>query len=363
LLLERAVLTRIASSRGSSLFVEPLESRQLFAAPQATSVFADNRGEVQITFNQALDPTTVNTRSVFVHLAGADDTFGTADDQKITGRVKLTAGNKRIWYRPAEKVPFAAGSSYSIKVSGKLVKSAGGERIDGEFNGPGVATGNGTAGGDFLTLSKRDKGLNPTVRFSTIAGNFDVRMFGDKTPKNVANFLGYANDGSYDNTFVQRLIATPTPFIWQTGGFTVSPTNTVEQVTAKTPADNEPAPTTATRGTISLARPDDGVPSTDDKGTNQFFFNLANNESNLGSQNGGFTEFGEVTSAAGLAVMDALAAFPTIDGDPAVNPGQFDNLAVQSESDTVDDAVSDPQGTLVTIRRIAVRNKIVAYPL
>src|SRR5687768_29456 len=198
-----------------SSFVERLESRQLFAAPQATSVFADNRGEVQITFNQPLDPLTVNTRSVFVHLAGADDVFGTADDAKITGRVKLTTGNRRIFYRPAEKVPFIAGSSYSIKVSGKLVKSATGERIDGEFNGPGIATGNGTAGGDFLVLSKRDKSLVPTARFSTIAGNFDVRLFGDKTPANVSNFLSYANEGLYDNTFNQRSLP---GFIWQTGG-------------------------------------------------------------------------------------------------------------------------------------------------
>ena len=347
-----------SSSRPSGRFVEPLEKRQLFAAPQATSIFADNRGEAQITFNQPLDPTTVNTRSVFVHTAGPDDAFGTADDLKIVGRVKLVTGNRRIWFRPDEKVPFVAGSSYSIKVSGKLVKGANGERIDGEFNGPGIITGNGEGGGDVLVLSKRDKSVNRLARFSTIAGNFDVRLWGDLTPANFANFLSYADEGLYDNTFNQRSLP---GFIWQTGGFTVSPNNTVEQVTPKTPVINEPSPTQAIRGTISLARPDDGNPATDDRGTNQFFFNLVNNEANLGSQNGGFTEFGEVTSAAGLAVMDALAAFPTIDGDPAVNPGQFDNLAVQSADDTVDDAVADPQGTLVTIRRIAIRNKIVAW--
>ena len=341
------------SGQQSGKFVESLEARRLFAAPQATSVFADNRGEVQITFNQPLDPTTVNTRSVFVHLAGADDAFGTADDQKITGRVRLTTGGRRIWYRPAEKVPFIAGSSYSIKVSGKLVKSATGDRIDGEFNGPGVLTGNGTGGGDFLVLSKRDKSLTPTVRFSTISGNFDVRMFGDKTPVNVANFLGYANDGSYDNTFIQRSLP---GFIWQTGGFTVTPENQIDDVTPKEPAANEPSPTQATRGTISLARPDDNNPATDDRGTNQFFFNLVNNEANLGSQNGGFTEFGEITSASGLAVMDALAAFPTVNGG-----GQFTNLAVQDSGISVEEASADPQGSLVTIRRIAVRNKIVAW--
>ena len=81
--------------RSSTSVVEQLESRQLFAAPRATSVFADNRGEVQITFDQALDPTTVNTRSVFVHLAGADDT-----DWEFTGvdgtAAKLEVRNPRM---------------------------------------------------------------------------------------------------------------------------------------------------------------------------------------------------------------------------------------------------------------------------
>jgi uncharacterized protein (TIGR03437 family) len=42
--------------------------------------------------------------------------------------------------------------------------------------------------------------------------------------------------------------------------------------------------------------------------TNQWFFNLANNASNLDGQNGGFTVFGRVANAAGLAVMDKIAA-------------------------------------------------------
>jgi cyclophilin family peptidyl-prolyl cis-trans isomerase len=332
---------------------EQLENRRLFAAPKVTSVFTDNRGEFQITFDQALNPTTVNTRSVFLHLGGADNAFGTADDVKITGRVKLTAGNRRIWYRPAEKVPFVAGSTYSIKVNSKLVKGANGDRIDGEFNGPGVPSGNGVAAGDFLCLSKRDKSTNPTARFSTFLGNMDVQLFGDKTPINVANFLSYANEGLYDNTFIQRNLPT---FIFQTGGFVVTPDNQIDVVAPKAEAANEPSPTTAERGTISLARPDDQNPQTDDKGTNQFFFNLVDNESNLGNQNGGFTEFGKINSAAGLAVMDALSNHPTVNGG-----GQFTDLAVLNNTITVEQAGADPQGTLVIIRHVAVRNKVVAW--
>ena len=350
---------RNASSPRSGKHVEQLESRQLFASPQAVSMYADNRGEVQITFDQKLDPLTVNTRSVFMFLPGADGAFATADDIKITGRVKLITGGRRVWFRPANNVPFPAGSTYAFTIKSKTVKSIAGERIDGEWNGAGFKSGNGVAGGDLMILGKRDKSLNPVARFSTPVGNIDVRLFLDKTPANAVNFLTYADDGSYDNTVLQRNLP---GFIWQTGGYRVSPTNQFEEITAKTPVINEPSPTQATRGTISLARPDDPAkPADQDRGTNQFFFNLTNNESNLGSQNGGFTEFGEITGPAGLAVMDAMAAFPTIDGDPQQNPGIFDNLAVQNSSKTLNDAVTDPQGTLVTIRHVAIRNKVVQW--
>ena len=347
----RSLFRSNKESQPTRAMVDQLEKRVLFHA-NVTSIYADNRGGLEITFSSALDPATVNTRGVFEFLPGPDGLFATADDVKIVGRVKLRNNNRRILFVPDQKVPFEPGSSYAVKLNSTRIKAADGDRIDGEFNGPGIASGNGTVGGDLLFISKRDKtGL--TARFSTIAGNIDVRMFLNETPQNVANFVTYANAGDYDNTFIQRNLP---GFIWQTGGFIVTPDNQIDVVTARTPVNNEPSPTQATRGTLSLARPDDGDPQTDDKGTNQFFFNLVNNESNLGSQNGGFTEFGEVTSAGGLAVMDALAAFPTVNGG-----GQFTNLAVQNGSITVEQASADPQGTLVTIRKIAFRNKIVAW--
>jgi len=112
-----------------------------------------------------------------VHTAGPDDAFGTSDDVKIDGIVRLKTGNRRIWWRPRVAVPFAAGTTFSVKVTSKNVKSAGtSERIDGDFNGPGLTSGNGTAGGDLLFLSKRDKGTVPVARFSTVEGNIDVNM-------------------------------------------------------------------------------------------------------------------------------------------------------------------------------------------
>src|SRR5688500_16104087 len=354
-------MSRIASSNcRSGQHMEQLEIRRLFAAPRAVSIYADNRGEVQVTFDQPLLKATVNTRSVLVGTSGPDGIFGNIDDVKVFGRVKLINGGRRVWFKPDLQVPFPAGTAYAVALKSSRMLGANGDRIDGEWNGGGQISGNGLEGGDVLVLSKRDKSLNPTARLSTIAGNIDVRLFLDQTPQNAVNFLTYMDDGSYDNTFVQRNLP---GFIWPTGGSTLTPPNAIAAVTSKTPVINEPSPTQATRGTISLARPDDGNPTTDDRGTNQFFFNLVNNESNLGSQNGGFTEFGVVTGPSGLAVMDAIAAFPTIDGDPTQNPGIFDDLAVQSPDDTITDADQDPQGTLVTIRRIALRNKGVQWVL
>jgi cyclophilin family peptidyl-prolyl cis-trans isomerase len=339
----------------SGKHMEPLEIRRLFASPVVEVMYADNRGEVQIKFDQPLNPATVNTRSVMQFLPGPDGAFLTADDIKVTGRVKLITGGQRVWFRPAEEVPFAPGSRFAFVIKASRVRSAAGELIDGEWNGVGVPSGDGVPGGHFAIISSRDKGPTPRARFSTQVGNIDVRLFGDQTPANVANFLSYANEGSYDDTVIQRNLP---GFIWQTGGYRVSEANTFDAIPSKTPVINEPSPTQATRGTISLARPDDGNPATDDRGTNQFFFNLVNNESNLGNQNGGFTEFGEVMNPAGLTAMDNIAQFPTIDGDPDDTPGVFDDLAVQNASVTLEDVDDSPRDSLVLIRRVAIRNKV-----
>jgi cyclophilin family peptidyl-prolyl cis-trans isomerase len=59
--------------------------------------------------------------------------------------------------------------------------------------------------------------------------------------------------------------------------------------------------------------------------TNQFFFNLSDNSSNLDTQNGGFTVFARV--AEGMDVVDAMAGAATeTRNDPAGNP--FENVPV-----------------------------------
>src|SRR5438552_6726909 len=158
----------------SSARVESLESRRLLAAPHATSIISDNRGEVLITLDQPVVASTVTGRSVQMHTAGADGLFGTADDVKVQGRVRWSAGNNRITFKTDQ---LAANTTYSMKVSAKLVKTSDGTKLDGEFNGPGLPSGDGNSAGDLLFISKRDKTVNPVARLSTSVGAINVKLF------------------------------------------------------------------------------------------------------------------------------------------------------------------------------------------
>ena len=61
-------------------------------------------------------------------------------------------------------------------------------------------------------------------------------------------------------------------------------------ITANGPVINEPG-VSNTLGTTSRAKQ---FPTTSNSATDEFFFNLGDNSSNLDSQNGGFTVFGQV---------------------------------------------------------------------
>jgi cyclophilin family peptidyl-prolyl cis-trans isomerase len=361
--LEACVKRSKLSSSGSFSRIEPLESRKLFAAAHITSIVTDNRGEVNVTFDQPLNPLTVKTSNIQMHTAGGDGVFGTADDLKITGVVRLKVGNRRIWFRPSVAVPFVANSTYSFKITSKNVKDAQGNRIDGEFNGPGLAGGDGVAGGDTLFLSKRDK-TGQTARFSTVAGNIDVNLDLVNTPGTVSNFLTYANNGLYDFSFIHRSIVTPTPFVIQGGGFNASLTdNTVTGlgVIPTGPAIQNEFHTSNTRGTIAMAK----LGGDPNSATDQWFFNLGDNASNLDTQNGGFTVFGSVKNAGGLATMDAIAALPIQDLSAApTNPSDIaGNMTDTPVVQNVVPASFAPLNDLVIIRRIAILNKVVAFPL
>ncbi len=157
----------------------------------------------------------------------------------------------------------------------------------------------------------------PTVRFRTVLGDIDVTLLPGSAPRTVANFLNYMNRGSFNNSFFHRSVP---GFIIQGGGFQYL-NQTAAEIRADPPVRNEYA-VSNTRGTIAMAK----LGSSPDSATSQWFFNLSNNNaSNLNNQNGGFTVFGRVANAAGLAVMDRIAAVPVF-----VASAQFDALPLRN---------------------------------
>ena len=123
-------------------------------------------------------------------------------------------------------------------------------------------------------------------------------------PLTVQNFQNYVSAGSYTNSFIHRSIPN---FIVQGGGFTYNDP-TVTTIPTNAPVQNEfSSQRSNIRGTIAMAK----LGSDPNSATDQWFFNLADNSSNLNNQNGGFTVFGQALAANDLATIDAIAAIKT----------------------------------------------------
>jgi cyclophilin family peptidyl-prolyl cis-trans isomerase len=150
------------------------------------------------------------------------------------------------------------------------------------------------------------------VRFDTNFGAFDVELYDIPAMEStVANFLTYADAGLYDSTIIHRS-TTYNPLgiqIIQGGGFvlqgsTISPVSTFAPIPLQALYSN-------LRGTIAMARTSDP-----NSATSGWFFNVANNT----ALDGGYAVFGSVVDAAGLSVIDAIAAVPSYDASVALGP-------------------------------------------
>lgn len=153
--------------------------------------------------------------------------------------------------------------------------------------------------GGSATLTGGFRVISPDlVRLRTTLGDVVVQMVPD-APITTANFIQYVEDGFYNGTIFHRVVP---GFVVQGGSFlpgNVSPGG------IRPPIQNEFSPTRSNiRGTVAMAK----LPSSPDSATAGFFFNLADNSSNLDNQNGGFTVFANVIE--GLSVVDAMAAVP-----------------------------------------------------
>jgi cyclophilin family peptidyl-prolyl cis-trans isomerase len=176
------------------------------------------------------------------------------------------------------------------------------------------------------------------VRVDTVLGPIDIELFDAGAPLTVANFLNYVNAGAYSSSFIHRSIP---GFVIQGGGYSwVTATSSVAAIPAGPPVVNEFSPTRPNvRGTVAMAK----LPEQPNSATTGWFINLANN-SDLDTQNGGFTVFGRVTPVS-MPTVDAIAALQRVNaGSP------FNTLPVISRP------ASGPllQEHLVMVRTISV---------
>lgn len=158
--------------------------------------------------------------------------------------------------------------------------------------------------------------VSTVVRFNSVVGTWDVRLYNTATPLTVANFLNYANSGRYNDTFIHRSVP---GFVIQGGGYTFVDGAGVSTVVKDAPVQNEYGISNL-RGTIAMAK----LGGDPNSATNEWFFSLADNSANLDNQNGGFTVFGRVLGT-GMTQVDSIAALTRVNaGSP------FDNLPVRN---------------------------------
>ena len=117
-------------------------------------------------------------------------------------------------------------------------------------------------------------------------GTVRVELYDSNAPQTCANCLKYVDAGVYQNTILQRDVSN---FVLQGGGFGWIGNGSFQPLPSYGPIPNE-AGISNTAGTLAMAK----LSGDPNSASNEWFFNLADNSSNLDSQNGGFTVFGKV---------------------------------------------------------------------
>jgi cyclophilin family peptidyl-prolyl cis-trans isomerase len=356
--------------------LQGLENRTLLSAPpHITNALADNRGKVELTVDAPLNAAAITDNAIAIFTKDANGQFTVR--QPVT--VRYRAGTNRL----VAKAALPAETPYMVKAKAKFITADDGTPLDGEFNGASAISGNGTAGGAYIFQTSDPGAGHQLAIFYTTAGKMKVRLFDQDTtltvkdaagntiqrlfkatPLTVTNFHLYADRGDWDGTYFHRNVP---GFVIQGGGFKAGAaendfSNPINDDGAFPGVQNEPVNSNDIPGTIAMAK----LGGNANSATDQWFFNLANNSSNLDNQNGGFTAFGMMQNASGLTAMSTVSSGGQVDIS-----GLSTNAAIATNFQTVpfvDLAAAqargfvEPQTDLYVVNRIAFKMNISGMP-
>jgi peptidyl-prolyl cis-trans isomerase B (cyclophilin B) len=139
------------------------------------------------------------------------------------------------------------------------------------------------------------------IKLTTTKGNIVIKLFSDKAPETVKNFLNYTKNGSYNGTIFHRVIEN---FMVQGGGLMPDMTEFESNAPVVNESNND---LSNKKGTIAMARTSDPHSA-----TSQFFINLKDNDF-LDKKNApdgyGYCVFGEVVE--GMDIIENIGTVST----------------------------------------------------
>jgi len=139
------------------------------------------------------------------------------------------------------------------------------------------------------------------IKLHTTKGDIVIKLFIDKAPETVKNFLHYTKNGNYNGTIFHRVIPN---FMIQGGGLMpgMREINTISSVVNESNND-----ISNKKGTVAMARTSDPHSA-----TSQFFINLKDNDfldKANAPDNFGYCVFGEVVE--GIEIVESIGTVNT----------------------------------------------------
>jgi len=153
-----------------------------------------------------------------------------------------------------------------------------------------------------LGQKQQSDNLFPQVKVETALGDILIELDRYRAPITSNNFLGYVVSGRYDGTIFHRVVA---DFVVQAGGYD----QLFNPRPQDTPIFNESGNGLRNQQySIAMAREDDPHSA-----TNQFYFNLADNEGLDPGKSWGYAVFGWVVE--GSEILDRIGRTPVAKND------------------------------------------------